>query len=142
MPMTKKILASGVMTENVVVAGLNNSFSQLMAFFTKHKIQHLPVTYDDKLLGIISINDMLNFLEGQIAAGESISEASLNEAFSLENVMTHNPVSVDPEAPLSEVLEILAEGRFQALPVVHNGLIKGIITNKDIVRVYQWDLTH
>ncbi|HCK21650.1 MAG TPA: hypothetical protein DHW15_05675 [Bacteroidetes bacterium] len=140
--MTKKILASGIMTEKIIVGNLHNNFSQLMDFFTRYKIQHLPITFDDKLLGIISINDMLKFVENAITDGASFTEATLNERFNLEETMTHNPVSVAPDNSLVEILAILSEGNFQALPVVENGLIKGIITNKDIVRVYEWDLTH
>ncbi len=140
--MPKKILASGIMTEKIIVGSLHNNFSQLMDFFTRYKIQHLPITFDDKLLGIISINDMLKFVEQSIADGASFTEATLNERFNLEETMTHNPVSVSPDTPLIEILSILSEGKFQALPVVENGLIRGIITNKDIVRVYEWDLTH
>jgi CBS domain-containing membrane protein len=138
--MTKKILASGIMTEKIVVAGLNNNFSQLLDFFSRHKIQHLPITFDDKLLGIISINDMIRFIEKTIADGNSYSEEEFNKLFDLEKEMTHNPTTVEPETPLESILEILSEGKFQALPVVEEGLIRGIITNKDIVRVYNWDL--
>jgi len=137
--MTKKILASGIMTEKVVVASLKNNFSQLMDFFTRHKIQHLPIAFDDKLLGIISINDMLKFVEKTIADGGNYSENQLNELFDLEKEMTRNPVTVSSETSLENILEILAEGKFQALPVVDAGIIRGIITNKDIVRVYNWD---
>lgn len=60
--MSQKILASQIMTSNVVVANLNNKFSQVMEFFTTYKVQHLPVAFDDKLLGILSVNDMASYL--------------------------------------------------------------------------------
>ncbi|HAE34815.1 MAG: CBS domain-containing protein [Chitinophagales bacterium] len=140
--MTKKILASGIMTEKVIVARLGNSFSQIMEFFTRHRIQHLPVAYDDKVLGIISVNDMLKFMADQLQNNPQISHEMLNEAFDLDKEMTHKPISVSPDTPLIDILEVLSDGKFQALPVVEGGEIKGIITNKDIVRVYHWDLTH
>lgn len=138
--MSKTIHASQMMTPNVVVAGLNNTFSQVMEFFTVHKIQHLPVAYDDKLLGILSVNDMTAFLNKRIQSGAAMDVATLENEFKVSDVMTHNPTAVQTDDTLETVLNILAEGKFQAVPVLKDGLVHGIITNKDIVRVYKWQL--
>lgn len=139
--MSSKIFASGIMTETVVVANVNNTFSQVMEFFTKHRIQHLPVADGDTLIGIISDTDMLGFIARQLMA-DSVDREQLNRVFRIEQVMTPHPVSVTPDTPLEKILEILSEGRFQSVPVVQDGIIKGIITNKDIVRVYHWERMH
>lgn len=134
--------ASDFMTSNVIVAGENNTFDQVMTFFTKHKIQHLPVADNNKLIGIISIKDMLSFMAVQIAQNPMISAEMLNANFDIKQVMTPDPVTVEPEASQKEILEILSAGKFQAVPVVRAGEIKGIITNKDITRIYHYDATH
>jgi CBS domain-containing protein len=134
--------ASDFMTSNVIVAGENNTFDQVMTFFTKHKIQHLPVADNNTLIGIISIKDMLSFMAVQIAQNPMISAEMLNANFDVKQVMTPDPVTVEPEASQKEILEILAAGKFQAVPVVRGGEIKGIITNKDITRIYHYDATH
>jgi acetoin utilization protein AcuB len=138
--MSQKILASQIMTSNVVVANLNNKFSQVMEFFTTYKVQHLPVAFDDKLLGILSVNDMASYLGNRIKNNEPTDAASLEASFEISEVMTHHPTSVGVDDTLERVLEILAEGKFQSVPVVKDGLVHGIITNKDIVRVYKWQL--
>jgi len=130
------------MTPNVIVAGENNSFDQVMTFFTTHKIQHLPVAENNKIIGIISIKDMLSFMATQLKENPSVDNAMLNTNFTVKSVMTANPVTVEPESSQKEILEILAAGKFQAVPVVRNGEIKGIITNKDITRIYHYDATH
>ena len=56
--------------------------------------------------------------------------------------MTADPITVEPNSSQKDVLEILAEGKFQAVPVVSEGIILGIITNKDITRIYYYDATH
>lgn len=138
--MAKSILVSQVMTPNVVVANLRNKFSQVMEFFTEHKIQHLPVAFDDKLLGILSINDMAGYMNKRISSGAAMDAATIEQDFEIDAVMTRNPVTVEPTDSLEKVLSILAEGKFQAVPVVKDGLVHGIITNKDIVRIYKWQL--
>lgn len=134
--------ASDFMTGSVIVAHANNTFHHVMTFFTTHKIQHLPVVDGDKLIGIISIKDMLGFFAKQLELHPSISKEELDKHFNIKEVMTPDPVTVEPAASQKEVLEILAGGKFQAVPVVTKGVIKGIITNKDISRIYKYDITH
>ncbi len=138
--MKSNITSAQIMTTNVIVANLYNKYSQVIEFFTVHKIQHLPVAFDDELIGILSVNDMLAYLSRRIAAGLPVDTATLNEEFKVSEVMTHHPVTVGTDASLEEILDVLADGKFQAVPVVKDGLIHGIVTNKDLVRVYNWHL--
>lgn len=140
--MIHKRQASDFMTGQVIVAGESNTYTQVMEFFNKHKIQHLPVARDGKLIGIISNKDMLQYIHNALQNGASISEESLTAGFSIDQVMTHNPVAVQKNAPQTEVLEILSSGKFQAVPVLEGNVIVGIISNKDITRLYHYDSTH
>jgi CBS domain-containing protein len=138
--MKSNITAAQIMTTNVIVANLYNKFSQIMEFFTVYKIQHLPVAFDDELTGIISVNDFANYLSKRIMSGAPMDLATLDEEFKVSEVMTRNPVTVGVDDSLEKILEILEAGKFQAVPVVKDGLVHGIVTNKDLVRVYNWHL--
>lgn len=50
-----------------------------------------------------------------------------------EEVMSHEVVSVPPEAPMPRVIEAMLGRLHRALPVVENGIPVGIITNSDMV---------
>ncbi len=134
--------ASDFMTPNVIVGGKENNFNQIADFFTNYKIQHLPIVEKDKLVGIVSVNDLLKFVVSATKSGKTLSADELNKSFRVEKVMTQNPVTVGPNDSQGKVIEILGEGKFQAVPVVENERVIGIITNKDIARVYQYDFTH
>ena len=140
--MIHKRYASDFMTGQVIVANVNNTFDQVMEFFTKHKIQHLPVASDQRLIGIISIKDMLRYINESLESGESFTRDSLKSGFHIDKVMTPNPIAVQRTAPQKEVLEILSTVKFQAVPVLEGNEIVGIITNKDITRLYHYDATH
>ena len=129
------IKVANLMTRKVVVANLNNKFSQVVQFFTDTNINHLPIAEDDVLLGIISIKDVLKFVGQELSSGKSLTAADLDAKFSLDAIMTKNPVFVHPNDLIEKAIEILSEGKFQALPVVEDGKIVGIVTNKDIVRL-------
>jgi nucleotide-binding universal stress UspA family protein len=46
--------------------------------------------------------------------------------------MTHNPVTVAPGDKLTSVQARMEEGEFRSLPVMDNGQLVGIITNRDL----------
>jgi CBS domain-containing protein len=140
--MTSSIKVSQIMTKGVIVGNVKNSFTQIMKFFTEYGIQHLPIEENGVLVGIISVNDMSAFIFSQATKGNNLHATALDALFSVSKVMTHDPITITPEDTVAKVVEILADGRFQALPVTTNGEIQGIVTNKDLVRMLRWEYTH
>ena len=56
LPVTK------IMSKNLVSCDLNTSVTELMNEMTKKKIRHILIMEDKKLLGIVSIRDVVNHL--------------------------------------------------------------------------------
>jgi len=48
--------------------------------------------------------------------------------------MTKNPITVDPQEMLATAQEKMTTGRFRRLPVVENGALIGIMTDRDVRR--------
>lgn len=51
----------------------------------------------------------------------------------VRDIMTRNPVSIKPDATLRELLTLMTEKTFEAIPVRSNGKVIGIVTDWDIV---------
>lgn len=49
--------------------------------------------------------------------------------------MTANPITASPSTPVYEALKIMKENRIRRLPVVEGGVLKGIVTELDLLRV-------
>lgn len=50
-----------------------------------------------------------------------------------ENVMILDPITIHPEATVAEAQNLMSEYKIGGIPVVdHNGLLKGIVTNRDL----------
>jgi CBS domain-containing protein len=47
----------------------------------------------------------------------------LEKEFNLKQYMTPNPTVLSPKDTVQHAVEILADGKFQALPVVEDGVI-------------------
>jgi len=55
-----------LMTKNLVTCDLNTSVTELMNEMTEKKIRHILIMEDKKLLGIVSIGDVVNHLINKI----------------------------------------------------------------------------
>ena len=60
LPVTK------IMSKNLVTCDLNTSVTELMDLMTDKKIRHILIIEDKKLLGIVSIGDVVNHLISKI----------------------------------------------------------------------------
>ena len=54
-------------------------------------------------------------------------------ATKVSDVMTAGPVCVTPDTPVSVVAEVMESDNIGSVPVVENDLLKGMITDRDIV---------
>jgi acetoin utilization protein AcuB len=50
----------------------------------------------------------------------------------IRDVMTTNPLTVESETPVFEARKIMKKHNFRRLPVVDNGKLVGIVTQKDL----------
>ena len=54
-----------IMTKNILSCNLNTSVTELMEMISNHKIRHIPIIEEKKLLGIVSIGDVVNHIIDQ-----------------------------------------------------------------------------
>lgn len=133
--MNKKTPVSEIMTKEVIIGHAGNTFSQVMEFFNTWKIQHLPITLGDTLVGILSLNDLISFCYKHLSEGMN-NFISLDDKFVMNEVMTESPITVSPDDTVEKAFSILSKGNFQSLPVCVDKKLVGIITNKDLVKFY------
>jgi|TARA_B110000967_G_C18831165_1_gene534173 signal-transduction protein with cAMP-binding, CBS, and nucleotidyltransferase domain len=57
---------SEIMSKNLITCDLNTSVTELMEMMTEKKIRHILIMEDKKLLGIVSIGDVVNHLINKI----------------------------------------------------------------------------
>jgi CBS domain-containing protein len=63
--------------------------------------------------------------------------------YQAQDVMTRDPVTVSPNATLTELEQIFESHDFNSLPVIDdNGNIQGIVTKLDLLRAFEFDDEH
>ncbi|WP_292518800.1 CBS domain-containing protein [Methanoculleus sp.] len=94
-----------------------------MMYETKHL--GFPVVERGSLVGIIALADV-----------HKISPHD-REAMQVRDVMTRNPATLPPSAPLIDALRIISGMDIGRIPVVANDALVGIVTRTDVLRVME-----
>jgi acetoin utilization protein AcuB len=126
---------SELMTREVITLRPESNLREAIAAIQKFRIRHIPVVEGGKLEGIVTDRDIKRAtpsLHGGVSQEDY--ERVLNET-KLFQVMTRDPLSVGPDDSVKSVAKILVEKKYGALPVVSDGVLVGIISDIDLLRV-------
>jgi CBS domain-containing protein len=111
------------MTENPRSIVASASVVEAARLMREGHIGSLPITDDEKLVGMITDRDITT----RVAA-----EAANPSTTSVGDVCSRDPVSVEPDNDLEEALQLMARHQVRRLPVVENGRLVGIVAQADI----------
>ena len=123
-----------LMTNHIIKVTPDHSFTALCRLLFQLNIHHLPVVdKKEKLIGIISSNDILKAYGSKVAGYKKINEEWLNDNITVYDLMSPDPEVVSPEATIEEAVRLFKNGRFQSLPVIEDEVLVGIITTRDVI---------
>jgi chloride channel protein, CIC family len=115
-----KLTAVDVMQSQVETLESELSLDEVMLAISRSHHRGFPVVTQGKLVGIITQSDLANLNE--------------RSPTTLKQIMTPNPITVQPETSLSNVLYLLNRYQLSRLPVIQANKLVGIITRTDIIR--------
>ncbi|MBA0907788.1 MAG: IMP dehydrogenase [Nitrosarchaeum sp.] len=118
-----KVKRSGsVMIENPYVINVDKTVKDAINYAQEKEISGLLVIdSNSKLVGIVTDRDLL---------------FEIDSTHLIKDIMTKDVVTAKPGVTLDEAKKILHEHRIEKLPIIdESGLIKGLITNKDITNI-------
>jgi acetoin utilization protein AcuB len=123
-----------VMTSRPAVADVSSTIRSVMHKLFELDVRHLPIVEDGELVGIVSDRDLRAVVSRLLSEGE----ANIDDALSapVGDLMSAAVISVDPEAELADVADLMIEHRIGALPVVRPGTdaLVGIVSYVDVLR--------
>ena len=126
---------SSIMTSSVLTVDVEESLFEAKKLFDEKKIRHLPVLQGGKLVGILSLTDIMRLSFGDTYGEDQAGiDNVMYDMLSIDEVMKANPVSIEESNSIKEAAEIFANNEFHALPVLSNGKLTGIVTTTDIIR--------
>ncbi|WP_050526975.1 HPP family protein [Pseudorhodobacter aquimaris] len=134
------VRSAQIMTRKLVTADPQMPVSQIAALFRLHKVRTLPVIgFDGAFQGLVSEADLVRTLHKPDSAGDDNMLSRLLRASRdvvepvAAEVMVTTVGTATKDTPLGVLVDLLAEGDQQAVPVLDAGRMVGIITRADLV---------
>ena len=128
--------ASDVMAKKLVTGAPEMRLYQALALMEEKGIRHLPIVQSDRLVGLLSDRDVKRHMSAAYKTEKEKAEDRATMLVTAAQVMTKDPFCARPETPLKQILQVMVDRKFGAVPVV-NGQHEpvGIITSIDLLRL-------
>ena len=139
--------AHQIMKKHIVSVSPQTSILDAANLMLRNHISGLPVL-DEKgaLKGVVSEGDFLRraetgtgrkrsaWLELFTGVGRAATDFVHERGRKVEDVMTENPVTIDEQTPLDEIVHLMHKHGIKRLPVINGQALVGIVTRSDILQ--------
>jgi CBS domain-containing protein len=125
-----------VMTKKPFIIEEDESIGAVLSLFRSEGISHVPVVSDGKLVGIVSIYDILEnvFQPRHVQrVGERVGQKVPVLSISAKGIMVKPVVTVLPETKLRDAEEQMHKFNISSLIIISKGRPVGIITKRDFL---------
>ena len=139
--------ASDVMTRNIFSVRPDATVAEAIRTMLDKQISGLPVIDEaGRLVGILTEGDLLRrgetgterqrprWLEILMGPGRLAGEYVRTHGRKVDAIMTRDLVSVAPDTPLKEVVELMERRRIKRVPVLDGDVPVGILSRADLLR--------
>src|ERR1700761_3315226 len=139
--------AHQIMTKDVITVTPHTSIEETAKIMLRTHISGLPVLDDaGRLVGIVSESDFLRrseigtgrkrpaWLQFFIGPSRAATDFVHERGRKVEDVMTKDPITVDEETPLEDLVRLMEKKGIKRLPVMDGNTLKGIVTRSNLLQ--------
>ena len=120
-----------IMVPDPITVEVGQNLADVRRALSGERFHHLPVLQRGKLVGIISLNDLVKHGAGD---PEAATAGYLDQHLSIREIMQTNVIGIGHRATVGEAARLLSTGGFHSLPVVDDDQhLRGLVTSTDII---------
>ena len=124
-----------IMSKELITVKMDDKLKAVKVIFDNVNIHHLLVVEADKLFGVVSDRDMLKALSPNIGTIVEMNRDTITLNKRVHQIMTNEPVTLAPDADISDAIEIFSKHDISCIPVVDDeNRPVGIISWRDIIK--------
>lgn len=112
-----------IMSKQVACVNSNDSVEKAAQLMKQYNVGSIPVCSQNNVVGIVTDRDLAL---RSIAGGQNAKQQRV------QDVMSSNPVTGNPEMDVHEAAKMMGERQIRRLPIVENNKIVGIVALGDI----------
>ncbi len=127
-----------IMSEQVVTALPTTTIFETAKTMATEGFRRLPIVSEGKLMGIITAMDIIRFF-GTGKVFQYLRSGTITQVLNTPalEIATKNVTTIQPEADIGEAAKIMRQKNIGALPVVKEGKLVGIITERDFFKIIE-----
>lgn len=133
---TMQVPVRDVMTPDPVTVSPRTSVDEAQKLMQNHRVGHLPVCEDERLVGLVSEWDLRLFLPSPATSLSGHELHYLLEKLTVAEVMAQFPVTIGPNQPLLEAVRRMLSHKVEALPVTENRRVVGMLTRTNLLYAF------
>jgi acetoin utilization protein AcuB len=122
------------MTKKVFSVNPEDYLSDALSLMKEKDIKHIPVVKGGRLRGIISDRDIKEYSPSKATSLDIYELHYLLAKTKIREIMITKVVTTAPDTPVEEAAMVMLDNGIGCLPVVDDGELAGIISDKDIYR--------
>jgi CBS domain-containing protein len=126
-------LVKNWMTSPVITGTPDMELGKARQIFDERHIRALPIMKDDQLVGLIN-RQVLIRLDLSILGNEVWNLGIDVPDETAADVMKTNVIIITPDTTIQHATRVMLENKINALPVMENGKLIGILTSSDLLR--------
>ncbi len=135
---TKKNVAvkvGDIMTPDVITCSPSNTIGDALNIICQKGFRRLPIVDNDNLVGYLTVKDLLSyFLRENVV--QSFQDHNVAPIFNekVTKIMKSPVITIQSDVSVTKFAQVMKKHNIGATPVVEDGKIIGIITERDIVK--------
>jgi CBS domain-containing protein len=124
-----------IMAADPVTVHEKQKLSEVHQLFVERRIHHVPVVSGDRLIGLISANDLLRVSWGDPNRQDPRQVDALLDTLTIRDVMQEDIVTLRRHDTVRRAAELLAQGEYHSLPVLgDDDALVGMVTTTDLIK--------
>ena len=129
------MFVSDWMTKKVFTVAPRDSISDAIKLIKEKGIKHIPVLSGKKLKGIVSDRDIKEYIPSKATSLDVYELNYLLQKTRVMDVMRAKVLTCSPDMPVEEASMLMHDRDIGCLPVITDGELVGIISDRDIFEV-------
>lgn len=127
------------MTKNVTMVTTDTTIGQAAKVMVQNRFRRLPVVKDGIFAGIVTASDIVHFM-GKGDAFSKLTTGNIHEALDqpVGSIISKELIWTSPGTDMGKAMEIMLEKKIGSLPILEEGMLRGIITESDFLRGFDF----
>lgn len=127
---------SNLMSPVPITVGPDTPMFDARRTMQEHRIRHLLVTENERLVGIVTDRDIRLNLPSPATTLSVWEINALLARLTVREVMTKTVIVIGPDRAAADAAAILLSEKIGALPIVDGNRLVGIVTETDFLRAF------